>query len=98
MNADQDKYKYNSYGIGFNSRSEFSWTDGSVSKNVIIFGVDMSSSLHIDSKNKHTLILGKGPTRGLDNTKLTAEAKYPINFTESGKRQYLTDKSIKSAL
>ena len=50
----------------------------------------MSSSLHIDSKNKHTLILGKGPTRGLDNTKLTAEAKYPINFTESGKGQYLT--------
>ena len=32
------------------------------------------------------LILGEGPTQGLDDTTLTAEAKYPINFTQSGKR------------
>ena len=51
-------------------------------KNVVIFGVDMSSSVYIDNKNKDTLILGEGPTQGLDDT-LTAEAKYPINFTQS---------------
>ena len=33
--------------------SEFSLSDGSVGKNVIIFGVDMSSSVHIDNKEKH---------------------------------------------
>ena len=34
-------------------------------RNVIIFGVDMSSSVHVDNKGKEILILGKGPTQGL---------------------------------
>ena len=62
QNAELDKYKYSGYGIGFDSRSEFSLPDGSVGKNVIIFGADMSSSVHIDNKKKDVLILGKGPT------------------------------------
>ena len=36
------------------------------------------------------LIFGKGPTQGSNNTILTAEAKYPINFTQSGKRFVLS--------
>ena len=55
-------------------------------RNVIIFGADMSSSIHVDSKNKNILILCEGPTEGLDDTALTAEAKYPINFTQPNKR------------
>ena len=51
----------------------FSLPDGSVGKTVIIFGVDMSSFVHIDIKGKDILILGKGPTQGLDDTTLTAE-------------------------
>ena len=39
---------------------------------------------------KDILIPGKKPTQGLDNTTLTAEVKYPINFTESGKRFVLS--------
>ena len=58
--------------------------------NVIIFGVDMSSSLHVDNMGKYILILGEGPRQGLDDTTLTAEAKYPINFTQSGKRFVLS--------
>ena len=46
---------------------------------------NMSSSVHIDSKGKDILILGEGPTLGLDDTTLTAKAKYPINFTQSRK-------------
>ena len=34
----------------------------------------MSSSVHIDNKGKYILIIGKGPTQGLDDTKFTAEA------------------------
>ena len=67
-NADPDKYKYNDCDIGFDL------TDGSVGKNVIIFGLDISSSVHIDDKNKDILILGKKPTQGLDDTRITAEA------------------------
>ena len=37
-NAYLDKYKYAGYGIGFDSRSEFLFTDGSYGKNIIIFG------------------------------------------------------------
>ena len=37
-------------------------------KNVIIFGADMSSSVHIDNRNKDILILSEGPTQGLDDT------------------------------
>ena len=48
----------------------------------------MSSSVH--NKNKNILILGERPTQGLDDTTLTAEAKYPINFTQAGKRFVLS--------
>ena len=40
-------------------------------KNVISFGADMSSSLHIDNKNKDILILGELATQGLDDSALT---------------------------
>ena len=50
----------------------------------------MSSSLHIDNKGKDFLILGEGPTLELDDTTLKAEAKYPINFTQSRKRFVLS--------
>ena len=38
------------------------------SKNVITFGVEMSSLVHIDNKKKDILSLGKGPIDGLDDT------------------------------
>ena len=82
--ADLDKYKYNSYGIGFDSRSEFLLTEGSVGRK------DMSSSVHVDNDNVDILILGKGPTQGLDDTTLTAEAKFPINFKQPNKRFVLS--------
>ena len=34
-------------------------------KSVVIFGVDMSASVHIDNKLKDILILGKGPIQEL---------------------------------
>ena len=34
-------------------------------QNVLIFGVDMSSSGHINNKKKDILVLGKRPTHGL---------------------------------
>ena len=61
-----------------------------VGKNFIIFGVDMSSSVHIDNKGKDILILGKGPTQTLDGTKFTAEALNSINFSQSHKRIVLS--------
>ena len=70
----------------FDSCLEFSFTDGSMGKNIIIFGADISSSVHIDNKNKGILIFGEGPTKGLDDTALTSETKYPIHFIQTRKR------------
>ena len=50
----------------------------------------MSSSVYIDNKENYILILAEGPTEGLDDAKLTAEAKHPINSTQSGKRFVLS--------
>ena len=80
-NAASDKYVYIGYGIRFYSHSEFSLPDGSMGKNVIIFGVDMSSPVHVDNTKKDILILGKGPTQGLGGITLTAGAQYSINFS-----------------
>ena len=38
------------------------------------------------TRKKSILILGEGPTQGLDSTKLTAEKIYSINFTENNKK------------
>ena len=41
----------------------------------------MSSSVHIDNKNKDILILGEGPTQWQYNITLRAEAEYSINIS-----------------
>ena len=51
-NADIEKYKYSGYGIVFDRRSGFSFPSGGFGQNVLIFGADMSTSIHIDNKKK----------------------------------------------
>ena len=70
-NANIDKYGYSGYGIGFDRRSSFSFPGGGFDQNVLIFGGGMSFSAHIENKKKDILLLGKGPTQGLEHT-LTA--------------------------
>ena len=79
-----DKYGYSGYGIGFGRRGSFSFPGGGYNQNVLIFGVDMSFSAHIDDKKK-TLVSRIGPTQGLENT-LAAEKMYSINFTVTKKK------------
>ena len=79
-----NKYGYSGYEIGFDRRSSLSFPGGAYGQNILIFGVDMSSSVHIDNEKKDILVLGKGPTQGLEHT-LTAEKMYSINFTEKKK-------------
>ena len=84
-NKDIEKYGYSGYGTGFDRRGRFSFPGGGFGQNVIIFGVDMSSSIQIDNKRKDILILGVGPTQGLEHT-LTPEEMYSINFTVTTKK------------
>ena len=84
-NAEIDRCGYSGYGIGFDRHGSFSFPGTGLGRNVIIFGVDMSSSTKIDNRKKDILILGKGPTQGLEHT-LSAEKMYSINFTVPGKK------------
>ena len=49
--TDVDLYKNLGYGIGFD-RKEFYSIGNEIGRNVIIFGVDMSSSAKIDNRKK----------------------------------------------
>ena len=62
-----------------------SFPSGGFGQNALILGVDMSSSAHIDNKEKDILVHGKGPTQGLEHT-LTAEKTYSINFAVARKK------------
>ena len=47
----------------------------------------MNSTMHIDNKGKDILMLGDGPTQGLDGTTLdVTETNYSINFTQSNRK------------
>ena len=73
-----DQYKYSRYGIAFDRKRSCS-IGNDIGRNVTIFGVDMSSTPHIDNKKKDILILG--PTQGLEHM-LTVGKLYLINFTK----------------
>ena len=74
-NANIDRNKYSGYGVGFDTHGNFSFLGIGLSRNIIIFGVDMSSSTKIDNRKNYILILGKGPTQGLEHT-LSAKKMY----------------------
>ena len=52
-NADINKYGYSGYETGFDRSSSFTFPGGGFSHSVLIFGVDRSSSTHIDNKKRH---------------------------------------------
>ena len=62
-NADIDKYGYSGYGIGFDRRGRFSFPGGGYCQNILIFGVDLSFSAHIDNKKRHISIRNRSNTK-----------------------------------
>ena len=84
-NADIDKYEYYGYGIGFDRRGSFSFPGGGYGQNVLIFGVDMSFSAHIDNKkNRHISIRYSSNTK--IRTYFNCSKIYSINFTVTKKK------------
>ena len=85
-NADIDKCKYSGYGIGYDSRGNFTHPNGGYSKNVIIFGADLISSTHANNKTKNIVVFGKYFIQGIGNTTIYAEKMYSTNFTVANKK------------
>ena len=84
-NKGVDRYIYSGYGSGFDRQF---WLGKGFGRNCIIFGVDMSSSVHPDDKKKDILILGEGTRQGQIATTYIGEKMYSINFTENSKKLF----------
>ena len=92
-NTDNSKNNYKGYGICFDERSQFghTTTEGSRAhttngRNVLIFGVDMSFSVHATNRANNIYVTGDGLTQGINDTTLYAEKNYYRNFTDPGKK------------
>ena len=81
---DIDKYWYCGYGIRFDRRGSFSFPGGGFGQDVLIFGVNMSFSAHIDNKKKHIGLRNRSNTRIRTNT--NCRKMYSINFTVTKKK------------
>ena len=59
--GNKTKWVYSGYGVAFDGAVSWSF-DNDFPRNVIIFGVDNSSSSHTDNHKNNFLILGEDPT------------------------------------
>ena len=90
-NTDSSKNNYKGYGLCFDEGGEFGHTvkQGNFNrvtnaKNVIIFGVDMSSSVHATNRANNIYVMGKEFIQGINDTTIYAEKLFHNNFTEHG--------------
>ena len=96
-NSDKDKWLFICYGISFNGGDW--WNFGNdTARNVILFGVDNSSSFYVDNRKNIFLILGLGPTFEINGSFGSPEKKFSINFTKANTKfclnlNYNTDNS-----
>ena len=95
--TDNSKNNYKGYGICFDERSELGHTitEGGhahtkYATNVLIFGADMSSSVHAINRANHIYLMGTGLTQGINYTTIYAEKNFYRNFTDFGKKFVLT--------
>ena len=87
--TDNSKNNYKRYGICFDEGSRFCHTmiEGGRThitngRNVLIFGADMSFSIHTTNRANHIYVMGDGLTQGIHDITLYVEKKYFRNFTE----------------
>ena len=77
--TDLGKYIYSGYGIGFDHTGVFTHPEGNFLRTVIIFGADMSGSVHASNKTQNILVLAKAFIQKINNTTIQAEKMYTTN-------------------
>ena len=87
--TDNSKNNYKGYGICFDEGSEFDhtiteggFTHTTDARDVLIFGVDMSFSVHATNRANNIYVMGKGLTQCINDTTMYAEKNFYRNFTE----------------
>ena len=88
-NSDKEKCVYSGYRITFDNTGSWSF-DNNFTRNVTIFDVDNSSSFHSDHRKNNFLILGEGPTYGINGSFGLPEKKFSINFTKTNTKVCLS--------
>ena len=73
-NSNKEKYVYSGYGITFDSTGSWSFNND-FARNVILFGVNSSSSSHSDNRKNNFLVLGEDPTYGINESFGSPEKK-----------------------
>ena len=80
--TDNSKNNYKGYGICFNEGIQFGHTisEGGRThitngRNVLIFGAEMSFSVHATNRANHIYLMGDGLTQGINDTTIYAEKK-----------------------
>ena len=79
--AVKSKFTYNDQGIACDGERSWSFGNG-FARNAIIFGVENSSSSHVDNPKNILLVLGKGLTDGINDTPRTAEKKLVLTLVK----------------
>ena len=82
---DPDNFIYSGLGIRFDHGGTFTHPEGGIARNVIIFGVDMSGSVHASNKTKDFLVLGRGLIQMIGKTTIYPEKMYSPNFSAENK-------------
>ena len=72
---------YSGYGITFDSASSWSF-DNDTARNVVGFDVDNNLSSHSDNLKNNFLMLGKGPSFGINGSFDSPDKKISINFSK----------------
>ena len=80
-NNNKDKRVYGGYGTAFDEKGLWSLGNG-FAKNVVIFGVDDSSSSHADNSKNNFLMLDESPTSDINGRFGSPEKWLSINFSK----------------
>ena len=95
--TDNDKNNYKGYGICFDEGSQFGHTitEGGFAhttnaRTVLIFGADMSFSIHKTNRENNIYVMGDLFIQGINDTTIYAEKIFYRNFTDPGKKFMLS--------
>ena len=64
---------------------QFTHPQGGMARNITMFGVDSSNSVHAINKTQNILILGHGLTQKVNDTTIYAEKMFSPNFSTENK-------------
>ena len=91
--TNNSKNNYKGYSICVDERSEFGhtiteggFTHTTGARNVLIFGADMSFSVHATNRANHIYLVDAGLTQGINDTTIYAEKNFYRSLTDFSKK------------